>query len=113
MHELSMMEGIMEKVEKQAAENNVRNIKKIKLVVGELKGISPDSLKFCFEMLPKKQLFNNTSLEVELRKASAKCQDCGKKFSADPKNYGCPYCAATDVEVISGEEFYIDYFEGE
>lgn len=113
MHELSLIREVMGILEKSALENNIGSIKTVRLVVGKLVAALPDSMMFCFEALAKEPPFVNTRLEIEETEIRGKCSLCGHEFIIDNFNFNCASCASSSVEVVSGNEFYVAYYEGD
>lgn len=113
MHELSMVQEIMAVLKKSAVENNIGNIKKVKLVVGKLVAVLPDTMQFCFEILAKEPPFLNTGLEIEEIDICVKCDSCGRDSEVAGSWFYCSFCGSPMVEIVAGNEFYVDYYEGE
>ncbi|HWP95670.1 MAG TPA: hydrogenase maturation nickel metallochaperone HypA [Syntrophomonadaceae bacterium] len=114
MHELSLMQSVMDTVRDGAQNNNIIRVKKIKLVIGKLSQALPDSLQFAFEALSSDSLFQGAVLEIEERSIKGHCQACGSQFSIqDDYCFICPVCQGFHVDVIEGRELFIDYFEGD
>ena len=49
MHEYSLMEGVVKQLRASAAENDIKEISQVALVVGKLTMAVPDALQFAFE----------------------------------------------------------------
>ncbi|MGE5405142.1 MAG: hydrogenase maturation nickel metallochaperone HypA [Candidatus Saccharibacteria bacterium] len=114
MHELSLVEGVIDTVRASAIENNIHKVKKVKLVVGKLSMALPESLKFAFEVLCQDELFQGAVLEIEERVIRCRCDGCGHEYDVnDNYSFECPRCTEGRVEIVSGRELYIDYYEGE
>lgn len=113
MHELSLIEEVIRVLRKSAAENNITNIKKVKLVVGKLVAALPDSIQFCFEVLAKEPPFSNTRLEIEETDICGRCKSCKRKFVINNNVFYCSFCGSPSVEIVAGNELYVDYYEGE
>lgn len=113
MHELSMIQEIMLILKKSAEENKISHIKTVGLVVGRLVAVLPDSMRFCFDVLAKEPPFVNTRLEIEEIDIRISCKSCGKDSVVDDNQFYCNLCGSTTVEVVAGNEFYVDYYEGE
>ena len=112
MHELSLMEGIVNIVEKAAHENNFSRVKTIRIVLGELTSAYPEALEAAFEAWADEPLFTGTHLEIERVPISAFCHECGLAFHPDTVRFECPRCCSLDVEMGQGQEFYVDYIDG-
>jgi len=113
MHELSLMEGIIDIAVKTARENGLRRLKTIKLCVGEMTAAYPDALRAAFETLAADPLFAGAALEIEEVPVQAACRACGRTFRPDAYRFVCPDCAAITVDIVKGRELYVDYIEGD
>ena len=116
MHEMSLIEGITKVVAEKAAEKEIKNITKIKLVVGKLTNAFPEALQMAFKVLKAEERIFDTKAELEIEEKiiQGKCNDCSKEFEIY-NNYSflCAECGSLNVSIVSGRELYVDYFEGE
>jgi len=114
MHELSIMQGVLDMVRDSAVQNGINRINKLKLVIGSLTMIMPDSLRFAFEVLSHDEMFREADLQIEEVAAIIKCQACnGDTAQEDAYCYVCSACGSNQVEVVKGREMYLDYYEGD
>jgi len=113
MHELSLMMGIVDLLRKSAAENNIKQITKVMLVVGDMTMAAPDALQFAFQSFQDEELFRDAVLEIRKEPVRGECKDCGHIFDVQDFAFLCPSCSSPNVRVASGRELYIDYYEGE
>lgn len=114
MHELSLIQGVIDTVQQSAAEQGIIRISKVKVVVGKLTMVLPDSLNFAFEALKPHTPLQHASLVIEQRDAVCSCGECRQSFTMDDfYRLTCPRCGGHDIQVQGGDELYIDYYEGE
>ena len=117
MHEVGMMENVLRMVKTSARDRGISSVRRIKLVVGELSMVDPDSLRFAFEALSEHELFqehfNLAVLEIEEQALECQCNSCGHRFPGLDFRFTCPFCRAGQVKIVSGRELYVDYYEGE
>lgn len=115
MHEFSLMDHVVKMVEESAQEQNIKEVTKVRLVIGKMKAALPEALQFAFSVFSTEPPFApDAVLEIEEVETTVKCRNCLKVFT--PKtiyNYKCPECANSQVDFLTGKEFYIDYYEGE
>jgi len=107
MHELGIAENIMDIVLRSVPEGRASEVGSIRLRVGQLAGIVPDSLKFCFSVISGDAGMANAALNIEMTPLAASCRDCGNK--SDVKNFvfHCPACGGGNLEIVSGKELEI------
>lgn len=115
MHELSLMDGVLTAVRESAEQHRISRVSRVKLVVGKLSMAMPDSLRFAFEVLQSQdEMFKEAVLEIEEREIECECQTCHGRFAVGSDyRFVCPQCGVGEVNVISGRELFIDFFEGE
>lgn len=114
MHELSLMQGVLDNVRNSAIENGIDRVTVIKLVIGQLTMVHVDSLQFSFEALKYEDMFNQAQLIIETRLAQCLCQTCGNQFIMDDSYIAiCPKCNSSSIKVQGGNELQIEYYEGE
>jgi hydrogenase nickel incorporation protein HypA/HybF len=114
MHEVALMSGILDTLRDSAARNNITSIKRIKLTVGKFSMALPDSLRFAFEALGQEDLFQQAVLEIEEKEVQGRCLDCQTIFDITNNYYFvCSNCSSRQIEIVSGRELCIDYYEGD
>jgi hydrogenase nickel incorporation protein HypA/HybF len=107
MHELGIMQHIVEEVLRAVEYNGLTEIEAIVLQVGELSSIVPKYLRASYPAATDGTLLENADLVVEMLPANAVCRGCGMVFSLTADRSGCPRCESAGFEIISGREFYI------
>ncbi len=115
MHELSIIEGVLDMVRDNARVNNITKVSKITLVIGKLTMVLPDSLQFCFEVLKNEDdLLHGAVLEIEEQEVVVWCPHCEKQSTlSDSYAFSCPACGAVGVDVITGRELFLSCYEGD
>jgi len=114
MHELSIIQSVVDTVRDSALQNGIMRVNKVKLVIGKMTMALPDSLQFAFEAIIIDEMFENAVLEIEERDITCECSSCQHRFSVDDAyRFICPNCGHDQVDIIGGRELYIDYFEGD
>jgi len=111
MHELGLMQNIVGTVQDYARKNNVRKVIKVMLEVGQMSGVVPESLEFCFEVCTKQTTLEGAVLEIARIAAVGKCKTCGEDFALLTHSFSCPKCEGVDWEIISGRELIIKGME--
>jgi len=114
VHEMALMEGILASVRESASKHGIVKITKIKIVIGKLTMVLPDSLTFAFEVLASDGFWQGAELEIEERDVECRCRICGRHFGLSQQvSFYCPDCGQAVVDIVQGQELFIDYFEGE
>jgi len=111
MHELGIMQNIVAGVQQYAEQHHVTGIVKVIVEVGQISGVVPESLEFCFGVCTKDTVLEGALLEIDRVAAIGRCKKCGEEFNLLENDFACPSCAATEWEIISGRELVIKGLE--
>lgn len=63
MHEMSLCEGMLQIIDRQAALNGFRKVVSLRIELGEFSGACEDSLRFCFPLAAKGTVAADAVLE--------------------------------------------------
>lgn len=113
MHELSVTESIIKICCEEAEKNNLKNITKINLKIGELSSFVPQSIQYYFDIISKDTKVQGAVLNVEKVPIKIHCNVCGEKNVVNINKIICPKCYESNIEIIEGREFLIHSVEGE
>ena len=113
MHEVSIIQNVVEIVTEKAIENKFTKVNKVSLKIGQLSGVMPESLNFAFKSCIMDTMLEGSTLEIEKVKAIAECLDCKHEFPIDHFNKLCPICNKFCSSIISGYELYVNTIEGD
>jgi hydrogenase nickel incorporation protein HypA/HybF len=113
MHELSVTQSIMDIVLNQAKEAQAEKVTRINLVIGELSGVVSDCVQFYFDFLKKGNAAEEAILDFKLVPIELRCRDCQAAFHPNDAAWICPNCRGTSLDVIGGQESYIESIEVE
>lgn len=113
MHEMSITRSILDVVKKEMADNKVTRLKSVRVKVGELTAVEPETLRFCFEACVKDTPMEGAALEIEEVPLTGKCLKCGKEFRMQDFVSVCPGCGGKEIEKTQGEELDIISMEAE
>jgi hydrogenase nickel incorporation protein HypA/HybF len=111
MHEYGIAQSIMQIVLDEAEKARARSVKIVSLKVGELAGVLPDSLSFCFELLARSTIAEHATLIIEKVPARGRCNQCDRVFLIEHSRYQCEVCGNSRIELVSGKELQIDRLE--
>lgn len=107
MHELGIAGNILDIVRQAVPEGKAGDVRKIRIRVGPLSGVVPDSLVFCLEALLHESEMKHAGPIVETVPAVAICQTCRKQFAVEDFAFSCPSCSSVSLELISGRELEV------
>lgn len=104
MHELSLSSAIVATVTKHAGGLPVSAVK---LRVGALRQVVPDSLAFYFDLVARDTICEGARLEQTLIPGQMRCS-CGHEWNLDSPSFRCPACGAGNAQIVAGEEFEVE-----
>lgn len=110
MHEAALCEGVLQ-VALEAAEG--RPIQRIKVRVGRLHGVVPESWQLCWEMVAHGGPAAGSEVELVELPARVRCLGCGTESEVSAPPFACTRCGGVRVEVTAGEELVVEEVEVE
>jgi hydrogenase nickel incorporation protein HypA/HybF len=113
MHELSIAEDLLGIVSRTAAENNLRRVSRLRIVLGALGNVIPDALEFAFDVAGRGTVAEGAELEIVEVPVTVRCNACGAETVLEDFAFVCTECGSVDVTVLRGKELYLDSIEGE
>ena len=113
MHELSIVEGILEAVLPEVRKYPVSRVLEIRLKIGEMSGIVPQCIDEYFRIASKGTIAEDAHIRIEKIPVRISCPDCGYDGPIRLGKYKCPDCGGIAFKVLSGTEYYVDSVEAE
>ena len=112
MHELSIVQNIIEIILAELPKHNLTKVESISLRIGEMRQVVPDALYFGFECLSKNTPLEGAEVKIENIPIKGRCRQCSYEFILENWLENCKKCGQNHVEIISGKELEIAEFEG-
>lgn len=103
MHEMAITQSVVDAVCEHAAGRRVHSVR---LEVGALCAVVPDSMQFCFDLATAGTVADGARLDVDVQPGAARCRTCDRDFVLPDLVLLCP-CGSADVEVIAGRDLKI------
>ena len=113
MHEMSIAQSLLEIIREEMAKNDAKVLRSVRLHIGQLTAIVPESLSFCFEVMTAGTDLEGAKLIMEIIPLVGYCENCKKEFPIENYAFECPFCRSTEIKTISGEELSIVEMEVE
>ena len=107
MHEMSIAQSMIEVIREEMLKAGASVLRSVRIEIGEMSGIVPDSLSFCFEVMTKETPLEGAGLYLDVAPLRARCRGCGETFDIEGYCFSCPSCDSGDIEVISGRDLKI------
>jgi hydrogenase nickel incorporation protein HypA/HybF len=103
VHELSIVEAVIEQITDRLGDTRIAVVR---LEIGELSGVVPDAIRFCFDLAAEGTAVAGAELEIDEVAGACRCRSCGHEFRPADKLLLCD-CGSSDVQIMAGEELRI------
>lgn len=103
MHELALTESVVEAIAGKVGDVAVAVVR---LQIGMLSGVVPDSVRFCFEVVTQGTGLEGARLVIDEPPGQAYCRTCGDEFTLTDPIMLCP-CGSADLDITGGRELRI------
>lgn len=107
MHEMSLMESVIEIVCETARRNGATRVKSVRLDVGVLSHVDPDALLFCYDAVRRGTIADDAMLEITRISGEGWCLDCARTVALQERFGACPDCGRHRVQMTAGNELKI------
>lgn len=102
MHELGLVQRVLELAQECARHEGATAIRAIGLRMGPMSGVMREALEFAFEASKTGTLAEEARLEVEWVSPKARCKNCGSEGEVEA-HFGVGQCPVCGHSVITGE----------
>ncbi len=112
MHELSIVESLLEEVQKQIEAAGCRGpVVRLGLRIGRFSGVSIEALRFAFELAKPGTLLAEAQLEIEQVAGLCVCGACGRQTPVEQLEVVCPVCGSPEIQLQGGQELILESIE--
>jgi hydrogenase nickel incorporation protein HypA/HybF len=108
MHELSIAEAIVRIAEDHGGG---RRVTKVEVTVGHLRQVVPSALEFSFELVAAGTVAEGAELVLKHVPVEGRCRGCGEKTPQAGFPLTCGACGALDIDVVAGDELFVEAVE--
>ena len=113
MHEMSIAQSLIQILQEEMAKHGAGTLRSVRLSIGEMSAIVPESLSFCFEIIIQGTPLEGAKLLMDRIALKGYCAQCDEAFDIKDFVFVCPTCASTAIETIEGQELSIVEMEVE
>jgi hydrogenase nickel incorporation protein HypA/HybF len=103
VHELALAEAVIEQIVERFGD---RSVETVRLEIGELSGVVPEAIVFCFDVAAEGTPVEGADLEIVTVPARCRCRTCGAGFRPGDHILLCA-CGSADVGVEAGDQMRI------
>lgn len=107
MHEMSIAQSLIDIVRDEMGKHGVTVLKSVRIQIGQLSAIVPDSLSFCFNIMTSGTDLEGAELMMEIIPLRGVCKTCKVEFEIKDYAFECPECGSPKIDTISGQELSI------
>lgn len=109
MHELGIMNDVLDTAVRVAKENSGRRVTKIVLKIGVMSGVVDTYVQSFFDLISKGTIAEGAEVEIDSDPAVFRCCKCGMTTVYDKlgPEYACHACGSESLRLISGHGFQI------
>ncbi len=104
MHELAIVESIMETLIDQLRIHGCTKVVGIKLEFGAMTAVMPAAIDFAFEALSKGGPAEGATIETIIIPIKAICSDCGTETLLEDYLPFCPNCPDGALQIVQGRD---------
>jgi hydrogenase nickel incorporation protein HypA/HybF len=107
MHELSIVESIIELATKEALAANGTHIESIELDIGTLSGIEMNAFWFAWQHATPQTLLADAQTNINSIEGKAACLVCNTPFGISHYADPCPQCGSHFIQIQQGKELRV------
>ncbi len=107
MHELSVARGILEIVSEAVPRDQLKNVRAVRVDVGEAAGVSFESLEFSFGAIIRDTPLAHATLTLRRVPLLIRCNHCQAISGVEVGTILCPRCNSSLTSVMSGNELQV------
>ena len=115
MHEYAITQGMLSVVLEHAQRAKAGKVTHINLRLGQMSSFVDDSIQFYFDFLSEGTIAEGAKLLFERVPTQFRCRECETSFPQPDGglDWDCPNCGSPSVQVVAGQEFFVDSIEVE
>ena len=111
MHEMSLAEGVLQLIEDAARAQSFTQVNTVRLEIGELSGVEPEAMRFCFDAVTRNSVAQGAQLEIITLPGVGWCMACAQSVPMKEVFGECPQCGGYQMQVTGGTEMRVKDLE--
>jgi hydrogenase nickel incorporation protein HypA/HybF len=112
MHEVHLVQEIVDKVQQQARAEGAQRVKRVKIRFNRLTSHSGEHVRFVFDVAKKEStMIKDAALDLVEVAPIVRCRRCGFEYEGNQLPEVCPECFSMDVDPLNPTEMVLEGFE--
>lgn len=111
MHEYSLIQSLVERVEAEARSRSATAIHKLSVRLGEMSGVDVELFKTAYLTFRERTICETADLDVEIVPVAWACESCGERIPPG-RPLHCPRCFKP-ARLVGGDEIVLERIEME
>ena len=111
MREMSLAEGVLQLIEDAARKESFARVTAVCLEIGQLAGVEPEAMAFCFDAVTRDSIADGARLEIVVTPGSGWCMQCSEAIPLSVVYGACPKCGHHQIQVTGGTEMRVRELE--
>ena len=112
MHELGVALSLLEGIDQACAREGTPRVLAVHVRIGALSGVSPDALRFAWELASEHTVAAGSRLVVEAVSTCLRCMKCSLESEpAAGTGLACRLCGAVETTIVRGRELQLAAME--
>ena len=107
MHELSIVQNIVETTCTIAEERGIGHVSYVTLLIGDATGIEAKYVRMYYPEVVEGTALEGSEVRIEEVAEEAFCKGCGNLFAPSKTGRRCPECGKSSYDLLSGNELTI------
>lgn len=108
MHERSLVDSLLDQVERLRLAHGAARVVSVRVGVGALCGVDPELFRLAFEDMVDATPLRGVALELEEVPLELECLACATRFPSPRFRFICPSCRGGRVRALRGEHLMLD-----
>jgi len=104
MHEMSLVQSMLEIVEEYKVRQGFEKVISITMSFGKASTVVQGALEFAFEVLSEDTVAEGAKLIFDIKPVVIYCMTCDKDFIVNSYESLCPECSGTEIMLTGGTE---------
>jgi hydrogenase nickel incorporation protein HypA/HybF len=113
VHEMSLAESVLQIVRDAARTEGFSRVRMVRLEIGQLAGVEPEAMRFCFDVVSRETLADQARLEIVATPGEGWCIMCSRPVPIAARFDACPVCGSYQVQATGGLDMRVSELEVE